>query len=162
MSPLHHIKNEIMLTLVRLCFVGLPQISTNLIFRHNGYMLPRITIAPNQLILMGCEWRLFRIKSLTTSISDLLLTLSDREYMVNPQTPRIGIIVRHNILINCSRFPRSVRGFTRHKGPENESKSKTQNRCSNFPCKNLIDRGCGTNTGYLVMGGSRGGGGRGS
>ena len=34
---------------------------------------------------------------LTTSISDLLLTLSEREYMVNPHTPKIGMMVRHRI-----------------------------------------------------------------
>ena len=66
---------------------------------------------------------------LTTSMSDLLSTLSDREYIVKPHTPKIGMTVKHRILNNWNRLPLSVRGFTRQRGPEKD------NMCTSVICK---------------------------
>ena len=65
---------------------------------------------------------------LAVSMSVLPSTLSESEYMVNPHTPRIGMTVRHRILISWNLFPRSVSGFTRQRGPEKMSMHDETNK----------------------------------
>ena len=54
-----------------------------------------------------------RLHILTVSMSPFVSTLTDRECIVNPQTPKIGITVRHRILNSWIRLPLLVSGSPR-------------------------------------------------